>query len=129
MLACAEQRGRNRQLVVILERLDRHARGDAAVERHFDDVVRGDRLQRRRGLAQRQDIVPMLAPVRLRGLGEPEYLQRAGTGGQAAEETPFFQGAYQPVYARRSEEHTSELRSLMRTSYAVFCLKKKKKTN
>src|SRR3546814_13938142 len=31
--------------------------------------------------------------------------------------------------ARRSEEHTSELQSLMRISYAVFCLKKKKTTN
>src|SRR3546814_1637719 len=33
--------------------------------------------------------------------------------------------------AQRSEEHTSELQSLMRISYAVFCLKKKKhiKTN
>src|SRR3546814_6610647 len=29
----------------------------------------------------------------------------------------------------RSEEHTSELQSLMRISYAVFCLKKKQKTN
>src|SRR3546814_9504696 len=29
----------------------------------------------------------------------------------------------------RSEEHTSELQSLMRISYAVFCLKKKKKKN
>src|SRR3546814_9523951 len=29
--------------------------------------------------------------------------------------------------ATRSEEHTSELKSLMRISYAVFCLKKKKK--
>src|SRR3546814_5327866 len=29
----------------------------------------------------------------------------------------------------RSEEHTSELQSLMRSSYAVFCLKKKKKTS
>src|SRR3546814_7547711 len=29
----------------------------------------------------------------------------------------------------RSEEHTSELQSLMRISYAVFCLKKKKKEN
>src|SRR3546814_2669799 len=29
----------------------------------------------------------------------------------------------------RSEEHTSELQSLMRTSYAVFCLQKKKHTN
>src|SRR3546814_5981572 len=31
--------------------------------------------------------------------------------------------------ADRSEEHTSELQSLMRISYAVFCLKKKKKTS
>src|SRR3546814_6388348 len=31
--------------------------------------------------------------------------------------------------AKRSEEHTSELQSLMRSSYAVFCLKKKKKEN
>src|SRR3546814_9738043 len=30
-------------------------------------------------------------------------------------------------YVARSEEHTSELQSLMRISYAVFCLKKKKK--
>src|SRR3546814_4264720 len=30
--------------------------------------------------------------------------------------------------ATRSEEHTSELQSLMRISYAVFCLKKKKNT-
>src|SRR3546814_7069786 len=30
------------------------------------------------------------------------------------------------IEARRSEEHTSELQSLMRISYAVFCLKKKK---
>src|SRR3546814_1824574 len=30
---------------------------------------------------------------------------------------------------RRSEEHTSELQSLMRISYAVFCLKKKKEIN
>src|SRR3546814_1510740 len=29
---------------------------------------------------------------------------------------------------KRSEEHTSELQSLMRISYAVYCLKKKKKT-
>src|SRR3546814_9395598 len=30
------------------------------------------------------------------------------------------------THSKRSEEHTSELQSLMRTSYAVFCLKKKK---
>src|SRR3546814_4422114 len=36
-------------------------------------------------------------------------------------------GAGQRLGAGRSEEHTSELQSLMRISYAVFCLKKKKK--
>src|SRR3546814_10267284 len=34
--------------------------------------------------------------------------------------------ADQQAITRRSEEHTSELQSLMRISYAVFCLKKKK---
>src|SRR3546814_5339793 len=33
---------------------------------------------------------------------------------------------HQPARECRSEEHTSELQSLMRISYAVFCLKKKK---
>src|SRR3546814_4393548 len=35
--------------------------------------------------------------------------------------------AQETVHHIRSEEHTSELQSLMRISYAVFCLKKKKK--
>src|SRR3546814_4241343 len=34
-----------------------------------------------------------------------------------------------PAHIARSEEHTSELQSLMRISYAVFCLKKKIKNN
>src|SRR3546814_1824575 len=43
-------------------------------------------------------------------------------------------GAGEPLAAGelaklRSEEHTSELQSLMRTSYAVFCLKKKKQNS
>src|SRR3546814_2880246 len=42
----------------------------------------------------------------------------------------FFDGRRSNPSAavRRSEEHTSELQSLMRISYAVFCLKKKKHT-
>src|SRR3546814_10253602 len=36
-------------------------------------------------------------------------------------------GATAVAHGLRSEEHTSELQSLMRISYAVFCLKKKKK--
>src|SRR3546814_8550960 len=43
----------------------------------------------------------------------------------------FVTGLLQPrttaTESRRSEEHTSELQSLMRISYAVFCLKKKNK--
>src|SRR3546814_4435145 len=37
-----------------------------------------------------------------------------------------LQRAADVIVAARSEEHTSELQSLMRISYAVFCLKKKK---
>src|SRR3546814_12232777 len=44
----------------------------------------------------------------------------------------FFHGSIEPwknsLPHARSEEHTSELQSLMRISYAVFCLKKQKKT-
>src|SRR3546814_3210649 len=37
-------------------------------------------------------------------------------------------GSFGALSIRRSEEHTSELQSLMRISYAVFCLKQKNKT-
>src|SRR3546814_10905388 len=45
--------------------------------------------------------------------------------------TPSFASALveMPDIATRSEEHTSELQSLMRNSYAVFCLKKTKDIN
>src|SRR3546814_8753582 len=53
---------------------------------------------------------------------------RSGEGAAVTYNQPFSRPA--PVAARhvpaRSEEHTSELQSLMRISYAVFCLKKKK---
>src|SRR3546814_3891083 len=45
---------------------------------------------------------------------------RSGSGGASARST-----RKRKVRAMRSEEHTSELQSLMRISYAVFCLKKK----
>src|SRR3546814_7087592 len=41
----------------------------------------------------------------------------------------FVSSKYCMTTFRRSEEHTSELQSLMRISYAVFCLKKKKNIN
>src|SRR3546814_8862975 len=40
----------------------------------------------------------------------------------------FWRGSFLQVL-ERSEEHTSELQSLMRISYAVFCLKKKMTSN
>src|SRR3546814_6454363 len=40
-----------------------------------------------------------------------------------------YQWIHEPILYGRSEEHTSELQSLMRISYAVFCLKKKKNNN
>src|SRR3546814_6667471 len=46
-----------------------------------------------------------------------------GDGGDTRAAIPFAL-----VQRNRSEEHTSELQSLMRISYAVFCLKKKKTT-
>src|SRR3546814_1822358 len=41
----------------------------------------------------------------------------------------FEHTGFQAAIERRSEEHTSELQSLMRISYAVFCLKKKDYSN
>src|SRR3546814_4395861 len=63
----------------------------------------------------------------------PDALRRRVFQGRAQAQPP--QGYSQPtdgsraIVAERSEEHTSELQSLMRISYAVFCLKKKKKRN
>src|SRR3546814_7598328 len=46
--------------------------------------------------------------------------------GRAADHGVIFLGNFAiPIYIPRSEEHTSELQSLMRISYAVFLLKKK----
>src|SRR3546814_6185045 len=49
--------------------------------------------------------------------------------GMGIERDILFEGAFPiSVYAERSEEHTSELQSLMRITYAVFCLNKKNYT-
>src|SRR3546814_4963380 len=59
------------------------------------------------------------------------WLKAVGYGGLrvvASAQQPALVGRNIELLARerRSEEHTSELQSLMRISYAVFCLKKKK---
>src|SRR3546814_3023589 len=75
-----------------------------------------------RSLAGRRTMVRPL--VRHREIGRPvravrKRLPQLGDGGRRQR----LQGGVGPL---RSEEHTSELQSLMRISYAVFCLKKKK---
>src|SRR3546814_3474923 len=48
--------------------------------------------------------------------------------GSASGRRPLFPDVADEAEPLRSEEHTSELQSLMRRSYAVFCVKKKTKT-
>src|SRR3546814_6012449 len=72
-------------------------------------------------------IVAPGAPSRLRQ-GRRAYVRVDHGRRQAFQLLPDRQaGPWHPVPAgdMRSEEHTSELQSLMRISYAVFCLKKK----
>src|SRR3546814_4883700 len=88
-------------------------------------------------------LTPALCATLLKPVGKGHGLTRRGPFGWFNRGFDAFSGWYQGgvrrsgsrlgrygvVYlAIRSEEHTSELQSLMRISYAVFCLKKKKKT-
>src|SRR3546814_7761028 len=60
-----------------------------------------------------------LVDRRAQGCNAPRHPQSAPDAGSSERQEQLMQ--------TRSEEHTSELQSLMRISYAVFCLKKKKK--
>src|SRR3546814_5074947 len=61
------------------------------------------------------------------GLGACRVVVAASGEGDAADDREHEHHGADRRQELRSEEHTSELQSLMRTSYAVFCLKKKKK--
>src|SRR3546814_8666673 len=63
------------------------------------------------------------------GVGPPHLLPGDETGERLGDSRLARLGAHDVDVGQRSEEHTSELQSLMRISYAVFCLKKKKKNN
>src|SRR3546814_1291508 len=68
----------------------------------------------------------------VRGRGDGDWSHVPGIAAEGATRTRDRQGRPRshrpgPRQRGRSEEHTSELQSLMRISYAVFCLKKKKK--
>src|SRR3546814_6672888 len=88
------------------------SRGIAAVElAHAACECRLPRLHHQM-VAVRQQAIAKAAPVEARAAFAQNLEEQQGVL-RAAE--------------HRSEEHTSELQSLMRISYAVFCLKKKKK--
>src|SRR3546814_2682210 len=86
-----------------------------------------DLRERRVGEARRHDerrVARRAAEVHEAALGEDDDLLAVGEFDQVGARLDLG-----PVVVgkRRSEEHTSEPQSLMRISYAVFCLKKKKK--
>src|SRR3546814_2920161 len=78
------------------------------------------RRQRQRAVAA----MPGQAPLRDQRRGGIVAVLQAAAG-EVGFDIGCVAGTGEPQ--RRSEEHTSELQSLMRISYAVFCLKKKKK--
>src|SRR3546814_9259482 len=63
---------------------------------------------------------------RLARARRPAPQQRPGQGNYGAGRADYKTRRMRLSSQSRSEEHTSELQSLMRISYAVFCLKKKK---
>src|SRR3546814_7769294 len=104
----------------------------------FGEVVRDGSLGRRWALAadhldpvlrlavqDRRQVTARPIQVRLHDLQREAGGDRRIEGIAAALEDGHADRRGDPV-GRRSEEHTSELQSLMRISYAVFCLKKKK---
>src|SRR3546814_4704123 len=79
------------------------------------DAIGGDVVVGRPDATGGEDIVEV----------PPHFVQRVDDGRLDVGDDPRLgQSDAEPV--QRSEEHTSELQSLMRISYAVFCLKKKK---
>src|SRR3546814_8641280 len=117
-------RGGQKQVVVgYVEILERDVRHDIVVQigqRIADAAVRAHarRLLRLGAVAVRIGAVEADRPA----IGGPDQIETAALVG-------FVALACFELILDRSEEHTSELQSLMRISYAVFCLQKKKNTN
>src|SRR3546814_5679051 len=71
------------------------------------------------GLAKKKPLLKYLLQAAYDGLSDEGWLK-------LSRNWAFFFAFMALLNEARSEEHTSELQSLMRISYAVFCLKKKK---
>src|SRR3546814_5644315 len=72
-------------------------------------------------------IVKCTGPDRFFPLAEATFIEHEAFIAGASKPQPGTEEAMKLPPAQRSEEHTSELQSLMRISYAVFCLKKHNK--
>src|SRR3546814_10321936 len=86
----------------------------------FHDLDRADRIAQRLGHFH-------ALGVHREAVGQHRLVRRAAAGAAAFEQAGLEPAVMLVAAFERSEEHTSELQSLMRISYAVFCLKKKRK--
>src|SRR3546814_1411414 len=91
------------------------------------DVCNGVLVAHDPGPALEPPVEHAQQPLRLVDVALQRPLVLVVLAGELVEEPDLPE--HRPDRRHRSEEHTSELQSLMRISYAVFCLKKKKKTN
>src|SRR3546814_242601 len=90
-------------------------------------TVLDDRRIKALNLPQVSDLLRLMPGVSVNVQGPQGSLTQIRIRGAEANHTLTFVDGIE--INDRSEEHTSELQSLMRISYAVFCLKKKKKQN
>src|SRR3546814_6492332 len=99
-----------------------HLRTDAKFKAESRDALRdgyyaiGKKVDAR--IAEQFSTIPE-SPLEIRAV-EP-FREKTAAGGSYQQGTP--DGSRSGIFSYRSEEHTSELQSLMRISYAVFCLK------
>src|SRR3546814_5357833 len=113
---CALPIWRNRLPLHRLAALDRLAIGGVVLEEHRQAVA----------LAELRRVLQVEVQVRFAGVAAVAAAAELVTGGDLLAGLHRNAAPAQVGEHGRSEEHTSELQSLMRISYAVFCLKKKK---
>src|SRR3546814_6782175 len=102
----------------------RHVRDAGAIRRQFVDVIDIAPTLLDAAGARFDSVVEGVTQIPVAGRS---FLPTVRSGRAPGRQVQYFE--LRGNRAIRSEEHTSELQSLMRISYAVFCLKKKKKTN
>src|SRR3546814_8171808 len=115
---------RLRAVIVAHRRADEEVFGAVAVEQpRIGDLFAADIDTHPIAIDRDRDVHRTVDIAVKRGLEEMRHACGAARDRAVAREIQLDRGDR----AVRSEEHTSELQSLMRNSYAVFCLKKKKK--